>query len=118
MKKFLLFNLQMASDLKDTVEIVITKVMKSSIGSIMYYHILLPLNDQCYNGLTEMYCYKLQNTLDYISKLKKKKEMLSRRKCDFIITYKSSFEKVWPRDYPPKFIELKVSQTNLVDWPV
>ena len=109
----------MDSDLKDTLQIVITTVMKSSSGPIMYYYILLPFNSECYNGVSEMFCYpgELQYTLDYIRKLKKKREMLYRSKCDFIITYKSSFEKVWPRDYPPKFIELKVQQTNLLNWP-
>jgi hypothetical protein len=107
----------MDSDLKDTLEIVITKIMKTSSGPMLYYHILLPFNQQCYDGVTEMYCYNLKCTLDYISKLKNKREMLYRKKCDFIITYKNSFEKVWPRDYPPKFIELKVPQINLLNWP-
>lgn len=109
----------MESNLKDTLQIVITKVMKNSSGPIMYYYILLPFNEECYGGVSEMFCSpgELQYTLDYISKLKKKREMLYRRKCDFIITYKNSFEKVWPKDYSPKFIELKVPQINLIDWP-
>lgn len=76
---------------KDIIELVVTKIMETSSGPIMYYNLYIYNYNYQFQDLTSM--------LDYLNRFKKQREMLYRKKCKINITYEEYYEPVWPSDY-------------------